>query len=558
MNTTAVENDKSGNKKTILMPVAALTLITLAGFFLRVLQLDHTFVSSDNVMLAERIVKRPGFVWMVLEQYGLMISFFVKIGVSVTAALGITVTEFYWTLPVAIAGTLSIPVVYLFLKRMDVSEPVSIYGAAITSILPVHIFQSRYLWGYEIFGILFATFAVWSLLVFYKNQSRKNAVIASALSGAYIISHGYFAPYAPVLLCIIYLYSPVTDSGFMVRMKEGLKLYFSRYLWAGMAVMLPFTTRPLIHMFAKKTRFGFYLFDHIPGYVYSTGLFLSLLLLPAIILYLFSRRVRSRQASVMLLAGFFFMAPIIFGTPAGITVANGYMLVSAVFFQYFMLMVLDRFVSHRRTVLFSILTVTILLTLWGDYQSIFLREKGMDPSLVRQQRGEIFDPGTKAAGYIVQKYVPASSAMYGMHQSIEEPNIYYYFRRKDYAFDDLTTEATVQKLAELKDRVDVVVCSIDQVKFVEATGLFERKVELTDGTGLYGMYIFTKPGVPVPVITGTFGKYNALFDREFSWNREILSGFFSDGKKSFGQLIEDSCKRPGEKEMIRKKLHFLY
>ncbi|NLE00796.1 MAG: hypothetical protein GX640_13085, partial [Fibrobacter sp.] len=528
-----------------------------AGLAIRAYQLDHTFISSDNVMLAERIVKKQGFLWMLMEQYGLLISLTVKFFSAVIALCGITVTEFWWTLPIAITGTLCIPLAYLFLKRIGVSSAVSVIGALMIAVLPVHVFQSRYLWGYEVFGAMFLTIALWSLFNFYDDMSRKTAVTASALCGIYIISHGYFAPFAIVLLCITFIYSPVSGN-FLHRIIPGLALYFKNYLWVGMALLLPLTTRPLIHMFAKKTKPGFYLFDHLPDFLTCTGLLIALLMLLALIIYALNRPARTKPATVLLLTGFLFMCPIIFATPPAITVIRGYMLVSTVFFLYFALLIIDSFFRQNRSVLYAILIVIAAVTLWGDIKVIFMRNTGITPPFISQSRGEIYDPGTKAAGYLVQKYIPASSAILAMHQKIEEPNIYYYFRRKDYAWDDLTLDQTIKKLNELKNVVDVVICSEEQKEAVAATGIFQKKVAMTDRQGGNAIYIFARKTIPLPDINSTFDEYNMLFDSEYSWNKEILSGFFAQHNKSFGQIVEESYKKPEHKERVRKYFRFLY
>jgi len=538
--------------------VILLSLICIIGLALRAYQLDHTFTSSDNVMLAERIVKKQGFLWMLMEQYGLLISLCVKFFSAAVALCGITVTEFWWVLPVALTGTLFIPLAYLFLTRLGVSTAMSLVGALMIAVLPVHIFQSRYLWGYEVFGAMFLTIALWSLFNFYEDMTKKNAITASVLCGIYIISHGYFAPFAPVLLCIMYIYSPAAVENFKTRMMAGLGLYLKSYLWVGMALMLPLMTRALIHMFAKKTKLGFYFFDHLPDFVTCTGIFIALLMGLAMIIYAVNKPVRSKKCTVLLLTGLLYIAPITFTTPPGITVVRGYMLVTAVFLLFFSIIILDKAFIQRRPLLYGILIMCAAVTIWGDVKAIFIKGPGINPALVVQNRGEIYDPGTKAAGYFIQKFVPSSSAILAMHQKIEEPNIYYYFRRKDYAWDDLTLEQTIKKLTDMKDKVDVVICSQNQTGAVEAAGIFIKKVEMTDRNGGNPIYIYARKTVPLPDIKSTFDEFNSLFDKEFSWNREILSGFFAHDNKSFGTIVEESYKKPEHKERVKKYFKFLY
>ena len=354
-------NGKTRNNSSITFStfriIILLSLICITGLVIRAYQLDHTFISSDNVMLAERIVKKQGFLWMLMEQYGLLISLCVKFFSAAVALCGIPVTELWWVLPIAITGTFCIPLAYLFLKRLGVSSVVSLLGALLLAVLPVHVFQSRYLWGYEVFGAMFLTIALWSLFNFYGDMTRKNAVIASVFCGIYIISHGYFAPFAIVLLCIIYIYSPVSGK-FLNRIKAGLGLYLKRYLWAGMAVFLPLTARPLIHMFAKKTKPGFYLFAYLPDFVSCTGILITLLIAFSLVIYAVSRPVRSKEGSVLLITGFLFICPIIFATPPGITVVKGYMLVPIVFFMYFAIIVMDRFITQRMSILYAVMVIT--------------------------------------------------------------------------------------------------------------------------------------------------------------------------------------------------------
>ncbi len=538
--------------------IAAFLLIVLTGLLMRILFLGNTFLSSDNVMLAERIVKKPGFIWMVLEQYGLYISLSVKLFASLCAFLGITVNEFWWKLPVALAGTLQIPLTYLFLRRIDSSVRTSVIGAGCVALLPIHIFQSRYLWGYEVFGVMFLTLALWKLLDFFDNPNKKTGIIASLFSGLYIISHGYFVPFAPLLLVLVFMYSPDADSGFFKRLWSGLEMYFRNYAWLFMVLFLPFTARPIIHMLNKKTNPGFYVFDHLPDFVSSAGIAFSVFIAAAILYSIFRKGRGPKEPVFLFVAGLLYMAPLIFGTPKGVTVVKGYMLVGIFCFMVASLRELDKLLSSDTKAVNVIVAAAFILTLWGGVESLFFRDRLVDPSLVVQGRGKIYDPGTKAAGYFFQKYVPSESSVLAMHQKIEEPNLYYYFRRKIFAYDDLTNMQTLQKLNELKDKVDVIICSKWQVPYIEKTGLFKKRVELTDKDEEFYIAIFAKGSIPLPELKDGFGKYNELFDREFAWNKEILAGFVSNENKSFGQLILESMKREKNKKLVKKYLYFLY
>src|SRR5688572_24224468 len=88
-----------------------LVTIMAVGALLRFQQLGNTFQSSDNVELAVRILDRPGWLWMIYEPYGLLISAWVKLWAILVSISGKGLTEFDWKAAVALAGTLQIPVV---------------------------------------------------------------------------------------------------------------------------------------------------------------------------------------------------------------------------------------------------------------------------------------------------------------------------------------------------------------------------------------------------------------------------------------------------------------
>ena len=102
-----------------MMAPAVLSGLILLAFALRSIGLDLTFRSADETAVATRILKFPGFAWMFREYYGLLINLIVKFWAAGVSVLGITLTEFWWKLPVALAGTLYVPLVWGYLGSLD-------------------------------------------------------------------------------------------------------------------------------------------------------------------------------------------------------------------------------------------------------------------------------------------------------------------------------------------------------------------------------------------------------------------------------------------------------
>ena len=77
----------------------------------------------------------------------------------------------------------------------------------------------------------------------------------------------------------------------------------------------------------------------------------------------------------------------------------------------------------RPKVVAILLGITFVLTLWGTVETVFANDSLVDPSLVEFAWGGIApDPGTKAAGYVVRKYVLPEKKVLAIHRAIEPPN----------------------------------------------------------------------------------------------------------------------------------------
>ena len=113
---------------------------------LRFLYLGNPFQSSDNAGLAVDIIAFPGYAWMIQQNYGFIITFYVKLFVGLVSLLGITITEFWWKAPIALIGTLQVPLTFFFLRRLGCSRGWASLGTAFISILPIHVMLSRYLY----------------------------------------------------------------------------------------------------------------------------------------------------------------------------------------------------------------------------------------------------------------------------------------------------------------------------------------------------------------------------------------------------------------------------
>jgi hypothetical protein len=502
--------------------IVALLVLTCLSLLLRTLFLGNTFQSSDNAELAFKILKNDGsgYWWILREYYGALINVYVKLFVGLLSFFDVVITEFWWKFPIAAIGSLQAPLTYFFLKRrIGCSEIGALAGAAFVSILPIHVFESRYLWGYEVLGVFFVTLAIWKLVDFFETPKVKTGVLASIASGLYLISHGHVIPFLPSLISLVLLFAPSERDGVLNRLRTGMELCLRRFVWVFPLAFFALCVYPVGHALRKPTRLGFYLQDHLPGFIENTGYFLALLLFAGVI-SLCAKSLRSKFTILFAICGAAYLFPLFFGTPPGITSIRGYMLMGTYFLLLCTIVALDKFLAMKafRSILIVIISACFFVTSWGTVESIFGRDELMDPSGIKIKRGGIpADPGSKAAGFLVRKYVKNSEGVLALDGSIEPPILFYYFGRSRHSFFDLPSKQAIKRFYELRAEIDVVVCNPDQAPILEADRDFVKRTVVVS-EGVPRMLIYTRPHVDMPVDSFDVLQLNPLFDSEYAWS----------------------------------------
>lgn len=494
--------------------------LLITAFLLRTLYLGNTFQSADNAALADRIVHNHGYAWMVREYYGFLINFIVKIFVATFSLLGIKVTEFWWKLPIALVGSAQVLLTFFFLKRWFKSLRLAFSGAAFLAILPVHVMQSRYLWGYEVLGIFFLTIFIWQWLNFLEKPSLASGRRASLALAFYLISHGYILPLLPAFILSMFLLpednlngqiwenyqskektnipqntgqtkeialpgqrgemgKPINRDNYFFAFKARIWFLFNRFrtnfshflhfrVWLYPLLFSPLTAGAFRRTQQKRIELGFYL-GSLRNFIENTGIFLSVFILTALLLYALKRsffRAHGRNYYLLfflIIAGCYLL-PFFVAIPPGVTVVRGYQSMGIYWLVLFSLAVWQRMFNgnlkaiiypvkrknwsaekvgvkemgtykmpkineEKQTIVAKVIKIRaklksgairmreraalaliiflFLITGWGTVETIFFRDRLFDPALVKVGRGDVSpDPGTKAAGYLFFKYLP--------------------------------------------------------------------------------------------------------------------------------------------------------
>lgn len=554
-----------------------LALFFLTGFLLRTLFLGNTFESADNAALADRIVHNRGYSWMVREYYGFMISFLVKLFAATVSFVGLNLTEFWWKLPVALVGSGQIILSFLFLKKWFGSTRLALLGAAIVAWLPVHVEQSRYLWGYEVLATFFLTLFLWHWLSFFQNPSSRSGFWASLSFGLYLLSHGYFFPAFPALFASLF-FLPVRirederqddwpRKSALRNLASNLHNLIRYRVWLYPLLFSALTAGAVNRALQKKVRAGIYA-AYLSDIIANTGIFLFLFIVVALFVFFIKKQFLEPSFTwIFLLLALSYLAPLFLAAPPGVTVVRGYMTVGIYWLLVFALGVLfsapgqkqpfspaiNKAFKHSKgegkidarskfwpgnpaasgkrgslkpTCFTLIISLSLALTLWGTIESVFFGDRLIDPSLARAGRGSPwFDPGTKAAGYLLTKYFPAdnyppsSFPILVLHRNIEPPNVSYYWRRKALTFYDYSLKQTYEAYLNYKEKTAVIIADPAQVSFVSSDGRFLPRVILYQ-KGQPRLWIFVRRDfafVPIPEIRDEVKPLNKAFDLLFSW-----------------------------------------
>ena len=127
----------------------------------------------------------------------------------------------------------------------------ALLGAAFVSVVPLHVFQSRFLYGHEVVGVFFITLAIWALVNFFSKPSIKGGLISSLFIGLYLISHGYILSFFLCLLYIIFFYMPsgVKTDIFNNVQKNKKNLIYTAILCIALSVL--FNPKFIVRFFTK-------------------------------------------------------------------------------------------------------------------------------------------------------------------------------------------------------------------------------------------------------------------------------------------------------------------
>ncbi|MCK5610737.1 glycosyltransferase family 39 protein [Candidatus Pacearchaeota archaeon] len=537
------------------------SLIFIAAFLLRVLYIGGTFDHEDTVILPNLVIYGDNWLWMLFHSYGPITPLISEICTSILLIFGVTITEFWWTVPFSVIGTLTVVAIYLMLKKITDRNNALITTAAI-ALFSVHVETSRYSYGYECVNLFLAILTVSVFISYLKTNNERTGWLMSLLFSFYIISHPHF-----IVLLLVLIWTAV-----IYRREKKTKINLVKILSLPVIAIIYLTC---LTIFMVKTRGQIYFMSTIHNYMHyvlrspiahyflkagsiqseaSTVLirllkeeiYLCVLVSTLISIPFGIKDVKHfRKRSIFFVWGAIYLVPYYILKLIGDVGMVKYLSFGAVpMLIYVMLLALDRVKNISKTIWVSFILIIFLCVTCIDVFMISFKETINNGRLVfREVSAEerltgIYHPdaGFKTLGYYVRQYIPEGAVIFS-HVPVEPEEVgnedaygyfshslihYYLGRHIKYAMHYKSYQAMRREFDSRIDEIDIVITSADNKKYFDSAPDFEIK-SVISGKTLNGkkrdlLYIYSRDELTIPQIQMDVAEYNQKYDKMYSYN----------------------------------------
>jgi len=558
------------SRKNLINGIILLGIMILA-FTLRVYKIGGVFHDIDSPILSSLVMENKNILWVLFHSYGYFTPLVSELFSRILLFLDIPITEFWWTLPISLIGTLTVLIVY-FLIKLIFGIKKALFVSLIIGVLPVHIISSRYAYGYECGYVFLALLTVYLFIKYLKSTNKFNGILFSLALSTYILTHALFL----FVFVILFWTAIVFTSERNGQRRSNIKLkniFFNKiFILPGFCIFFEviFTVlflsrdsilKPILHnyfnpgteiWYQTQTMLGHHILRLRDLYFQPKGLgfgefFLIDLLSPWNIwlyLILFSipfgiKDVRySSSKSVFFVWGVLYLVPyiiieLLFDVGMTTYVSFGVVPMS-IYTALFLYDKTDSILSYLDEKIKAIIFVLILSLMafymlltscylvfsfdigkyFNDTKKPFLDE----PFSYRSSY--YFDTGYKSAGYYIRKYVDNSKSIFIYNLDPEAAFDQYYFARKAYNLQH--SDEGLRRWLEAKiDKIDIIITNPEFKGLIDAYLQFEIKSNIYSQSlnkeRKLVLIVYGKKNISLPKIDMDTQKYNILYDKYYSF-----------------------------------------
>jgi hypothetical protein len=495
-------------------PVLILAAAVGIGAVLRFLYLGQTFTGGDQACWAASVIHLPGNKWMLGVTFGALGPFLSKGLYLFLLHSGVTVTEWWWHLPVALAGLLQVPLTYLLVRRWGGPRIAGAVGALAAAVMPVHIFQSRYAGGHEVLALFCLSVTLVSFQRVMERPTWARGIVATLACAVYLTSHQYLAPFVPTVALALVFLSPPAEPWWRAAM-DGARALLTRGVW-----LAPLATVPVLAVAFRysvsRSGPGVYVHQFVHPILDGFGVLLSLFTAAVLGTTLFFPSLRSRPVLFCILAGAAWTIPLgIFAPPPIHT--EEYALIGLYLWLLGAVLVLDRVATRAPWVALVIGTLLVFAAaeraVWITfYEGSWNRYGTVTP-----------DPGSKALAVVLREQVPRWVPVLSAHSRLD-PEVSQYYMDRPILWAQIADEVRGPLAYEtLSARAKIIVCDRTRVPVLEADPRFELLMTIRSW-GEPQMWIYGEPWIHLSPAVVEAEELNRRYDELYARRYEPSAG----------------------------------
>lgn len=519
---------------SVRTPVA-LVLAALAGLalMLRTYGTNVPFHSGDYASMPYMVSHWFGVSWIIAHIHGPLLPAVVWLFAKAAVGLGLVMNEAMWRLPLALVGTIQVPVTYLLMRRLGGHAWTALLAAGLAAVLPPLTSDARYPWGYETLALCVGSLAIWAWLRDLDRPTRFGHWLAGGLLGLYLVSHLVIHAVPLVIVAAVLMrLGPRQGLRRLLHPAAVLPVAAAAFtLYAYLAVgggilgrMLHHTALGTLHPGAYGVTDLWRLARQLVGPVWVVFCAVAV----AVGLGLVARRDRRGLPALWVVV---YLAPLVLlldvnniGRPA---VYQVQWIFAASLAAGTLLQVLversRRWTRPPRAVIAVCVPAFAVLIfaahLLGSASNLFTPHRWPMLTGTVDYGRMAPDPGYKAAGWYVREHVPADAVILATHDTtgLEYPTATYYTGRHVAAAEDTTYEQECRLVDAVAGDIDAAIVEPKFLARFTEHGFDVPVRILRDGEPI--LYVAARPGFDIPPMEVDAAEANARFDREFALRR---------------------------------------
>lgn len=536
--------------------VIFLILIFALALGLRIGRINNFFSTADDlgmvVYVLDSIPDKPGWSSFLkieggalenpLRLFGFPLGALQPILLFATALgytlLKIPITEFTWTLPVILLGSITIFPLYLLVKRLS-NPRAGIMAAILLAVLPIHTMESRSLAAAWAVSFLLQILVIYYFVRYLEERQNRELVLASGLLATYLLADNQFLSILPLLFYIGFIYQD-RDQSASRRGLETLKIFRQpRFFLLPLTVLigllalhLTFTyfrtadfsgvdtgVGSLSHILKRNTQAGFYCRHALEEVIENIGWPLFIFILAMSVLGVFDLK-RNFKFSIFLIWGLCYLLPFFFFISPRSTLTRGYLAAGIYPLAVFSAIILTQITSRGKYVLQGAFYIVVILTLALNFSATYGITFSSFLALPPFQGSVSADNGAKTAGFWIRQNTAAGDSIFTFN--LPPKVMRYYARRRCFGQLKGNQAELFYYFQEVKDKIScVVVGNKNPVRELLSGAGYHQAVRVKNGETTL-LLIYTRREIIPPVLRETTF-YNRRFNQLYS-NLSHLTG----------------------------------